>query len=91
MADGTAKPVIFISYSHKDEPEHPRDGEIQWLSFVRTFLQPAVKHGVFDLWVDQHMPGGADWDPEIEKKASRLRHLHSVGLRQFNGVRLHRR
>jgi hypothetical protein len=22
----SAKPVIFISYSHKDEPDHPRDG-----------------------------------------------------------------
>jgi tetratricopeptide (TPR) repeat protein len=62
------KPVIFISYSHKDEPEHPRDGETQWLSFVRTYLQPAVKHGVFDLWVDQNMPGGTDWDPEIEQR-----------------------
>jgi tetratricopeptide (TPR) repeat protein len=68
MADGGAKPIVFISYSHKDEPEHPRDGEIQWLSFVRTYLQPAVKHGVFDLWVDQHMPGGTDWDREIEKR-----------------------
>ena len=62
------KPVIFISYSHKDEPEKPRQDEIQWLSFVRTYLQPAVKHGVFDLWVDQHMSGGADWNPEIEEK-----------------------
>ena len=62
------KPVIFISYSHRDEPEHPRDGEVQWLSFVRTYLQPAVKHGVFDLWVDRHMPGSADWGPEIEEK-----------------------
>src|ERR1700722_13410864 len=68
MVDGTEKPVIFISYSHKDEPEHPRGEEVQWLSFVRTYLQPAVKHGVFDLWVDQNMPGGTDWDPEIEKK-----------------------
>jgi tetratricopeptide (TPR) repeat protein len=68
MADGTAKPVIFISYSHKDEPEHPRGEEVQWLSFVRTYLQPAVRHGVFDLWDDQSMPGGTDWDPEIEKK-----------------------
>jgi TIR domain/AAA ATPase domain len=68
MSNGRAKPVIFISYSHKDEPEHPRDGEVQWLSFVRTYLQPAVKHGIFDLWVDQNMPGGTDWDPEIEKK-----------------------
>jgi hypothetical protein len=64
----STKPVIFISYSHKDEPEKPRDGEVQWLSFVRTYLQPAVKHGIFDLWVDQHMPGGVDWNPEIEAK-----------------------
>jgi hypothetical protein len=68
MADGTAKPVIFISYSHKDEPEHPRDGEIQWLSFVRTYLQPAIKTGIFDLFVDEHLLGGADLKPEIERK-----------------------
>ena len=67
MAMGSPKLVIFISYSHKDEPEHPREGEIQWLSFVRTYLQPAVKHGIFNLWVDRHMVGGADWDPEIER------------------------
>lgn len=68
MSAASAKPVIFISYSHKDEPDYPREGEVQWLSFVRTYLQPAVKHGVFDLWVDRHMPGGTDWDPEIEEK-----------------------
>jgi tetratricopeptide (TPR) repeat protein len=68
MPAGTTKPVIFISYAHADEPEHPRDGEVQWLSFVRTFLQPAVKGGIFDLWEDRHMTGGADWDPEIEEK-----------------------
>jgi hypothetical protein len=67
MSDASVKPVIFISYSHKDEPEHPRDGEIQWLSFVRTHLQPAVKGGIFSLWGDRHMVGGADWDPEIER------------------------
>ena len=60
-------PIIFISYSHRDEPEHPRDGEVQWLSFVRTYLQPAVKHGVFSLWDDRHMAGGEDWDHEIER------------------------
>ena len=64
---GLPKPIIFISYSHKDEPEHPRDGEVQWLSFVRTYLQPAVKHGVFNLWDDRHLVGGEDWDPEIER------------------------
>jgi hypothetical protein len=61
------KPLIFISYSHKDEPEHPRDGEIQWLSFVRTYLQPAVKHGIVELWVDRDIAGGADWNFEIEE------------------------
>jgi hypothetical protein len=62
------KPVIFISYSHKDEPEKPSGGEIQWLSFVRTYLQPAVKHGIVDLFDDQRLTGGAELDPEIEKR-----------------------
>ena len=68
MSDGSIKPIIFISYSHKDEPEKPADGEIQWLSFVRVKLQPAVKNGVFDLWVDREMMVGDDWQPEIEAK-----------------------
>jgi hypothetical protein len=67
-AGGTAKPVIFISYSHKDEPDKPADGEVKWLSFVRTYLQPAVKDGVVDLFVDEHLPGGAALNPEIERK-----------------------
>ena len=31
-------------------------------------MQPAVKHGIFELWVDREMMGGADWEPEIERK-----------------------
>ena len=62
------KPVIFISYSHKDEPEQARAGEEKWLTFVQRFLRPAVKDGRFEIWVDRHMEGGADWDPEIEKQ-----------------------
>jgi tetratricopeptide (TPR) repeat protein len=68
MSDRPAKPIIFISYSHKDEPENPAKGQVQWLSFVRVHLQPAVKSGVFDLWVDRNMPGGSDWSLEIEQK-----------------------
>jgi hypothetical protein len=68
MLNTPVKPVIFISYSHKDEPESPRPDEIAWLSFVRTYLKPAVKDGVFDLWVDECILGGDDWDPEIERK-----------------------
>jgi tetratricopeptide (TPR) repeat protein len=65
---GTTKPVIFISYSHKDEPDHPRDGEVKWRSFVTDYLQPAVKFGIVDIWVDQQLQGGDDLDPEIERK-----------------------
>lgn len=62
------KPVIFISYSHLDEPEHPGADEVKWLTFVQRFLRPAVKDGRFEVWVDRHMAGGADWDPEIERR-----------------------
>jgi hypothetical protein len=71
MSDTSAKPVIFISYSHKDEPEHPRGDEIQWLSFVPTYLQPAVKDGIFDQWDERQMSGGADWDPVSLGRAMR--------------------
>jgi hypothetical protein len=64
----SVRAVIFISYAHADEPEKPTEGEVQWLSFVRTFLQPAVKDGIFDLWADRHMSGGAKWEKEIEDK-----------------------
>jgi tetratricopeptide (TPR) repeat protein len=53
------KPAIFISYSHEDEP---------WLAYVQSHLQPAVKHGVFELWVDEHIPGGTNWEQEIKEK-----------------------
>jgi TIR domain len=67
MAMGLPKPVIFIRYSHKDEPEHPRDSETQWLSLLRACLQPAAKHGVVNLWCDTHMHNGAEWDAEAEQ------------------------
>ena len=43
MADAV-KPVIFISYSHKDEPEKPGldEGEVWWLRCVGEFLQPSI-------------------------------------------------
>jgi tetratricopeptide (TPR) repeat protein len=62
------KPVIFISYSHKDEPEKPALDEVAWLTFVQSFLAPVVKVGIFDIWVDEHLHGGEVLDPEIKKK-----------------------
>ena len=61
------KPAIFISYAHEDEPENS-EGEVKWLSFVTGHLGPAVKHGAADIWIDQLMRGGADWEREIERK-----------------------
>jgi hypothetical protein len=68
MPDAMTKPVIFISYAHADEPEKPTEGQVQWLSFVLGFLQPAVKSGVLDIWDDRKVLGGTDWDPKIEQK-----------------------
>ena len=31
------------------------------------FLRPAVKSGEFTIWVDRKMPGGTQWNPEIER------------------------
>jgi TIR domain len=64
----SAKPIIFISYAHADEPEKPRGEEVQWLTFVMRFLRPAVKSGAFTMWVDRQMPGGTEWDEEIDRE-----------------------
>src|SRR5277367_5797335 len=68
MPTESGKPLIVISYAHADEPEHPAEGEVKWLSFVTGYLRPAIKHGAVDLWLDGLMPGGADWEREIEQK-----------------------
>jgi TIR domain len=46
----------------------PREGEVQWLSFVLGHLRPAVKQGAVDLWVDTLMRGGDEWNSDIERK-----------------------
>jgi hypothetical protein len=68
MPTESRKPLIVISYAHADEPERPAEGEVKWLSFVTSYLRPAIKHGLADLWLDRLMPGGADWEREIDQK-----------------------
>jgi TIR domain len=69
IADGTAKPVIFVSCSHNDEPGPPAPLADRWLSYVMSFLQPAKKRGgIFDLWSDQDIPGGAEWEQHIRAR-----------------------
>ena len=62
------KPKIFVSYAHADEPEKPAADDVKWASFVIGYLRPADKHGIIELWIDQNVRIGDDWDPEIERK-----------------------
>ncbi len=67
----SAKPFVFISYAHLDEPdlpEEPAEGRIRWLTFVMKFLRPGEKGRKYEVWMDRLMPGGEDWNPEIEAK-----------------------
>jgi hypothetical protein len=89
MPTESRKPLIVISYAHADEPEHPAEGELKWLSYVMGYLRPAIKHGAVDLWVDRLMSGGADWEREIEQKL-RLRHLHPARLAALYVIAFHR-
>jgi hypothetical protein len=61
------KPSVFISYSRQDEPNQPRGDQDLWLSFVLKFLRPGETAGIFELWVDQLMMGGDDWESKIEE------------------------
>jgi tetratricopeptide (TPR) repeat protein len=56
MADGTAKPVIFISYSHKDRA---------WLDYVRSFFEPLAAHWSLQIWDDEQLRIGDDWRGDI--------------------------
>jgi hypothetical protein len=50
MPGASVKPVIFISYSHKDEPDpYMQPGEFQWPSYVKSILDPAAAHGLVEL------------------------------------------
>jgi hypothetical protein len=66
MPSPSAKPLVFISYAHLDEPDPPE--QPRWLSFVMGFLKSGEKGRRYTVWIDRLMPGGADWSPEIEAK-----------------------
>ena len=68
MSERSSRPVIFISYSHKDEPKNPAPGQIAWLSYTQSFLAPAVKQRIFELWNDEDIQGGEKWQATIKTK-----------------------
>ncbi len=47
-----SRPVIFISYSHKDE---------DWKDRILIHLGIAQKQELFDVWDDRRIKGGEDW------------------------------
>ena len=53
-----SKPVVFVSYSHKDEAEK------EHLVSQLKVLQSA---GIIELWVDDRIEGGANWETEIKQ------------------------
>jgi hypothetical protein len=70
MCSGPAKPVILISYSHKDEPDRAPEGEVYWLTYVQSYLALAVReaNGTFELWTDKDIVVGTNWRAGIEAK-----------------------
>jgi len=47
-----SRPLIFISYSHKDE---------DWKDRILVHLGIAQKQELFDVWDDRRIEAGEDW------------------------------
>jgi hypothetical protein len=59
MAD---KPIIFVSYSHKDEG---------WKDQLRPHLVMLQQLGTLAMWDDRQIGVGTDWYDEIDDKLDR--------------------
>ncbi len=53
----TTLPLVFVSYSHRDEEEK---------EMVVSHLNLLKRAKLIDLWVDDRIEGGADWQADIE-------------------------
>jgi tetratricopeptide (TPR) repeat protein len=53
---GVSKPVVFISYSHKDE---------EWKELLVGYLNVLQQEALLDPWDDRHIEFGDDWRPRI--------------------------
>ena len=58
----SSKPLVFVSYSHKDEDDEPE----KWLSYVRSHLKTAETGEEIVAWDDFKIDGGEDWRRRIE-------------------------
>lgn len=62
MAETTAPPKVFISYSHRDR---------EWLERLRVHLKPLK--GSLDVWDDTRIDPGAPWREEIHAALAEAR------------------
>jgi hypothetical protein len=87
MAGDTAKPGIFISYSHKDRAE---------LEYVRAHLGPVVGLGSVTVWDDNALQIGGDWKGDINSAIDACRVFillvtcHSLGSKFIRDVEVPR-
>lgn len=87
MADGTTKPVIFISYSHKDRAE---------LDYVKAHLGSIVGLGTVTAWDDNALQIGDDWKGDINSAIDACRVFillvtcHSLGSKFIREVEVPR-
>jgi hypothetical protein len=58
MSEESTRPLVVISYARKDD---------KWLTYVRGFLGPGEKNGLFRVWTDRLIKGGDDWNSKIEE------------------------
>jgi hypothetical protein len=59
LKDGlVTQPIIFISYSHKDDKEKEE---------LLSHLKVLQKASLFEVWSDDKIEGGADWEQEISR------------------------
>jgi hypothetical protein len=64
MADST-KPLVFVSYAHADEPQHPREHEVPWLTWMKTHFGPLEQLGALEFFSDTDVLAGQDWEVRI--------------------------
>jgi tetratricopeptide (TPR) repeat protein len=64
MDTATARPTVFVSYSHQDEA---------WKDRLVKQLRVLELEGELEVWDDRRIDAGDDWLPEIEAAMARAR------------------
>src|SRR5687767_13204149 len=69
-----AAPVVFISYSHRDE---------EWRDRIRDHLRALTIDGRVDAWSDERIRTGTDWRTEIQSALTSARAAILIVTRHF--------